>query len=159
MNWQPAPPPDELRDWIEADDSLTQRLRRQFGEVTVQILRQAEAPATDYEQTATGYDIGWVREVILRARHDHQPLLWARTFIPALDTDNPWALLTQIGEKPLGEVLFGLSDVQKGTIRSGQFFDPEKFGGSPVWGRWRRWNRQGHTMILTEVFLFHERST
>lgn len=156
MNWQPAPPPPALRDWVEADDSLTQRLRHQFGEVMVQLLHQADAPATDYEQTATGHDMGWVRTVILRACATDQPLLWARTFIPGLDTTNPWFPLSQIGEKPLGEVLFGLSDVQKGAIRSGQFSGLENFGGTPRWGRWRPWFRQGRIMILTEVFLFHE---
>ncbi|HIQ41002.1 MAG TPA: chorismate lyase [Sulfurivirga caldicuralii] len=159
MNWQPAPPPPELSEWIQAEDSLTQRLRRYFGEVAVEILRETPACATDYERSATGTTTGWVREVILRAQTNGQPLLWARTFIPALDKDNPWVPLTKIGAKPLGEVLFTLQDAHRGPIYSGQFRGLKNFRGTPYWGRWRSWRRQGYMMILTEVFLFHGRST
>ena len=153
--------PAPLRSWLLETGSLTARLNALCG-APIQVARQHEGPGTaaDYEQQAYGplAAHGWVREVILRHPHTQAPLLWARTYIPALEASNPWYALTEIGAKPLGEVLFTLHDLQRSPLQPGKILAAEKVGDPPLWhdhwGRHSCFMRQGAPLILTEVFLF-----
>jgi len=153
--------PLALRPWLLECGSLTARLNRWCGApVRVTRLHEGMGRCADYERQAYGplADQGWVREVILRHPHTEAPLLWARTYIPDFGPANPWHELAEIGEKPLGEVLFALQGLQRSTLRTGKISAAEKVGDPPLWhdrwGRHSRFLREGAPLILTEVFLF-----
>ena len=161
MKWDTAsPPPASMQSWLAEQGSLTERLGRTFGQpVQVQVLGQGEGVALPHEAAASGADSGWIREVVLFHQPD-RPLLWARTFVPHMDSSNPWHIVRNLGEKPLGALIFTLEGLKRGRFHAGLAQHPAKMGEAPLWhGHWGRWHRlewRGAPLVLTEVMLFDE---
>ena len=103
-----------IQSWLNTKESLTQRLRQHCQDIQVLVLsEQIERPLLD-ETTALGMqpnDQAWVRCVLLQC--DNQNWVYARTVIPNLTPESPWAALEKLGNKPLGEVLFELPSIQR----------------------------------------------
>ncbi len=161
MNWEPAQPPAALHSWLAETGSLTARLEANFGAINVDIQFEGEAPLYPYEQQALDTQHAWVREVILRQQETGTPLLWARTCIPEMQNPaNPWQKVPKIGQKPLGNLLFGLKNLKSTAFSQGKIFENQKKGETPVWhnrwGRWRILYQYDFPLLLTEVFLFYE---
>ncbi|WP_019895247.1 chorismate--pyruvate lyase family protein [Hydrogenovibrio halophilus] len=121
-SWQPErlmqrlAPTRSLRPWLTDRGSLTQNLRRLCSNLSVAVMDEGDQRPT--WQEAMALKLGperrcWVRTVRL---HCHgQTWVYARTVIPDLRPGNPWYSLKQLGNQPLGEVLFNTPNL----VRSG----------------------------------------
>lgn len=99
-----------LRRWLQADGSLTARLRR-HGQVTVQVLAQSAMPLSPEEKHDLGVRSGYVREVVLLL--DGVPVVWARSATPLHAIQGPWRAMRGLGTRPLAELLFAGRRVQR----------------------------------------------
>lgn len=78
-----------------------------------------------------------------------RPRIAARTCIPGWGPDNPWCEVQQLGDRPLGELLFELGDIERGPLRFA------RLGADARAPHARRcvYRRAGAVLELTEVFL------
>ena len=100
-------PPRHVRPWLRYRGSLTQVLRAECPSLRVQVLSEGYQRANPQEALALGIAptrLCWVRTIVMHCRQ--QPWVYARTVIPNLGPGNPWYSLKQLGNQPLGEVLF-----------------------------------------------------
>jgi chorismate--pyruvate lyase len=132
--------------WLNERGSLTQRLRDAFGPVTVERLFEGARGAEAAAGLAEGRPV-WERCVRLVAAG--RPRIAARTCIPGWGPDNPWCEVQQLGDRPLGELLFELGDIERGPLRFA------RLGADARAPHARRcvYRRAGAVLELTEVFL------
>jgi chorismate--pyruvate lyase len=109
-----SPAHPRLQAWLHAQGSLTARLRA-HGQVDVQVQHEGNQRLWPQEQADLRWCSGYVREVILLL--DGSPIVWARsaTTHPALH--GPWRALTQLGNRPLAELLFQGRQVRRDPLR------------------------------------------
>lgn len=105
----------QLRFWLQAEGSLTSRLRV-HGAVQVQVLQQGAMALWREEQDALQTRSGYVREVVLLL--DGRPLVWARSATPRSAVQGPWRALQGLGARPLAELLFADRPVQREPLRA-----------------------------------------
>lgn len=153
-----------IRAWLSTPDSLTAHLRQTCPHLSVRVLSEIlERPLAD-ESIALGLpnnDQAWVRTVLLQC--GLQNWVYARTVIPNLTSENPWASLQQLGTKPLGEVLFELPSIQRSPFEfSRQALNhwpglTEQLTAeevdSPGYARRSIFTQKNAPLLLTEVFL------
>lgn len=147
----------EARSWLLERGSLTLRLRRQYPGLEVRIVREGLDPLLPDEAIRLALPTlsqAWVREVTL---HDGSlGLLQARTVIPDWSPDNPWSELQRLGSRPLGEILFRNSGLERSefefTLGPG-WRAPETPPGSDQLARRCVYRRLGAALLLTERFL------
>ncbi|QCU91029.1 chorismate--pyruvate lyase family protein [Thiomicrorhabdus sediminis] len=168
--WKPASllqrlqPTPEIADWLKTKQSLTARIRQLCPNMKVIVLSEKmERPLLD-EAKALGLpfdDNAWVRCVLLQC--NQHSWVYARTVIPNLDMDNPWHQLQHLGDKPLGEVLFEQSNIERSNFE----FCSQPISEWPYLAenvnypnlQWRSFGRrslftkQQNPLLLTEVFL------
>lgn len=132
--------------WLNERGSLTQRLRDAFGPVTVERLFEGARGAEAAAGLAKGRPV-WERCVRLVAAG--LPRIAARTCIPGWGPDNPWCEVQRLGDRPLGELLFELDDLERGPLRFA------RLGADARAPHARRcvYRRSGAVLELTEVFL------
>lgn len=161
----------QLAAWLRSDGSLSRRLARAFGGFQVQVLSQGTAPATADELRVLRGAGGrrrvqrcHVREVILWG--DGQPLVHARSVLPAVQSRLTWRALRGLGSRPLADLLFGahaarcerlghapmqpwrarrLAQRLAGAIGSG-------WCPGPLWSRRSVFFRRGVPLMVTEWF-------
>ena len=104
-----------LRRWLQADGSLTARLR-QHGQVTVQVLAQSAMPLWREERLDLGVRCGYVREVVLLL--DAVRVVWARSATQLHTIEGPWRAMRGLGTRPLAELLFAGRRVQRTPLRA-----------------------------------------
>ncbi|BBP47091.1 putative chorismate pyruvate-lyase [Thiosulfatimonas sediminis] len=107
-------PVGALHAWLKTPKSLTAKLKKRCPELHVKILSETfEIPLLSETQRLglAADETVWVRCVVLQCGSDNW--VYARTVIPAIGPDNPWQELQQLGNKPLGEVLFEMPNVQR----------------------------------------------
>lgn len=104
-----------LHAWLQADGSLTARLR-QHGVVQVVVVRQGTQALWPQEQQDLGCRSGHVREVVLLV--DGMPAVWARSATPHAALQGPWKALANLGNRPLAELLFQGRRVQRSPLQS-----------------------------------------
>lgn len=142
--------------WLQEPGSITARLRRYWPDLKVDVLDEGVRVPTRNERARLGLWTGsgcWVREVRL---HDgEQQLVHARTVIPAWGDSNPWTAIGHLGCKPLGELLFSLTDLKRSPLE----FAMSAIGGDDCLRRTlavpsRRcvFEREGALLLLTEAF-------
>lgn len=157
--------PREFRIWLADQGSLTRRLKqhcRQFSvrPVRVGLLRPNgdEGPALRLQPGRVAY----VREVLLHC--DNQPVVFAHSTVVQESLRGPWAAVTRLGNRPLGEALFSnprvmRSELQYRRISPGHPLARQagKAGiatkGQTFWARRSLFTLQGHSLMVTEVFL------
>lgn len=154
--------PPLVLNWLRETGSITQRLRLGHPGLQVQVLGEGVGPPLPDEWAALGAQAAqpcWVREVRL---HDAgQPLVHARTVVPAWGPTNPWHVLQALGQRPLGELLFSLP----GLVREPFCFALTQAEGAAVGAdgagaavrsvrptRRARHVRAGAVLLLTEAF-------
>jgi chorismate--pyruvate lyase len=106
-----------MRAWLDARGSLTRQLTSAFGPVEVQVLSQRTAPVDRVVRERLRRSIGrpipiarcHVREVVLWA--GDEPLVHARSVLPAVQTGLAWRAVRGLGTRPLADLLFGLRAV------------------------------------------------
>jgi chorismate--pyruvate lyase len=143
--------PPEVMDWLQEVGSMTQRLRLHCQTLNVNVLHQGfvSADVLDADERAqlpldSCY---WLRQVILYG--DNTPWLFGRTVVPQQSVTGEEQVLTQLGDKPLGEYLFQHTQRRRDPF----YFTEVSLTGIPCWGRRSRLYLSGKPLLLSEVFL------
>lgn len=153
--------PQPLLAWLTDAGSLTEKLKALPGDFQVQVLAETEAFADEHEYQAMGLakQPVIIREVLLYCAE--VPLVYARSIIPVPPENTP-AELTQLGNKPLGELLFNRHDIELGPIEIAEFTNNapvcqlnQQLHGSnaTLWGRRRSFHLPEQAILVAEVFL------
>ncbi len=153
----------ELQSWIYEVNSLTQRLRANFGQsVGVSILYQGwRRPYIDEARrlNLAGNQCALIREVVLHAHQ--QPLILARSIIPKATIAVANRNLSHLGTRPLGEVIFSYPNLQRLNLDITQTplchwssAARNRFELShAIWGRRTIYAIPTETMLVSEFFL------
>lgn len=124
LNWRPltqrtaARIPSSVRSWLVDRDSLTRQVKRACNDAfSVRVLQQHWKRAGEYEVAMLGISAGdlvIVREVQLLC--GSVPWVFARSLIPRAALRGHYAVLGQMGERPLGEKLFADPIMVRGDV-------------------------------------------
>ena len=139
-------PSAQARSWLTERGSLTARLRRHWPDLAVELQGEAHEKPWPCELDRLGLpaeSLAWVRRVTLHQAG--QALVQARTVIPAWLPSNPWREIERLGRRPLGELLFQQTDLERSD------FDYAR--STSGWARRCVFWRQGAPLLLTECFL------
>jgi chorismate--pyruvate lyase len=109
------PSDPRLRLWLQAEGSLTSRLRA-HGQVRVRVQQQGAAALWVPEQADLGQRFGYVREVVLLL--DGRPAVWARSATSLRASKGPWRAMRGLGTRPLAELLFAARHVERDRLRA-----------------------------------------
>ncbi|MCL1115014.1 MULTISPECIES: chorismate--pyruvate lyase family protein [Shewanella] len=153
-------PENQLKDWLLATGSLTQRLKTHCTHFEVKVL--GEHLLTPLEDEFPSHnDPVWIREVLLCL--DGTPWVFARTLIPQHILDASHNQFTHLGTRPLGELLFTSPAITPGNIEVAQFETCGRLAAlatslqqqvnTSLWGRRRYFNLHGSQLIVSEIFL------
>lgn len=155
----------KVQSWLTTPTSLTAKLRVLCPDLQVVILsEELEVPLLNESQKLglNRNEEAWVRCVLLKC--NNKSWVYARTIIPNLNQQNPWHHLQNLGNKPLGEVLFELPSIQRSAFE----FSKDTLSYWPhlienlndknakkLLGFARRsvFKQQNAPLLLTEVFL------
>ncbi len=145
-----------LRRWLLSTDSLTARLIRACdGGFRVEVLATGWRRPHKSEADALGLRPGqhaYVREVYLHC--DEQRWVYARTVIPAASLHGRLRALTQLGNKPLGAVLFANPHMRRGHMQiSRPRCQPYTGDAARVWGRRSVFYLYNRPLLVSEYFL------
>lgn len=165
LNWQPAQKakaiPDTIREMILDHNSLTHRLKQLHNDdffVRV-IFHEWQTPDAS-EQAFLGCDdqLASIREVLLFG--SGQPVVFARSVLPASSLSNENRALLALGDKPLGEYIFSQTDVRRGPIEVAHIpanqFNAHlewKFDKEIAWARRSLFFLREQPISVCEVFL------
>ena len=153
MTWLISPKVEgkEL-SWLTEEGSLTERLKKEFDDVKVEIMYEGV-----YELDKTFY----TREVILKS--NDIPRVFARTLVKEDDLLQAWSSLKNLGDQSLATILFNSVDIKKTSVFYKELFlDDSLFDRvssiSPIhkkslWARKSSWEKQGANLDLIEIFL------
>ncbi len=157
--------PAGLGAWLLDSGSLTRRLRQACpGVFRVQVLGQSWARPLPSEAellaVAHRHHV-WVREVQLFC--DTQAWVFARTVIPPVTLQGWGRRLQQLGDRPLGEVLFTDPKAKRGEVEIARILPAQRlhqraFGRltevpTEIWGRRSLFRIDGRPLLVYEVFL------
>lgn len=157
--------PAGLSVWLFDAGSLTRRLRQACcGRFRVQVLGEYWARPLLSEAQLLGVEprrYVWTREVQLFC--DEQPWVFARTVIPPATLRGRGRRLQQLGDRPLGEVLFTDPRAQRGAVQiaritAAQHLHRRAFGAlaelpAVIWGRRSLFRIDGRPLLICEIFL------
>ncbi len=101
--------------WLQAEGSLTSRLRR-HGRVEVQVQQQGAMALWAPEQADLQQLCGYVREVVLLL--DGRPAVWARSATTLQAIKGPWRAMKGLGTRPLAELLFAARHVEREPLQA-----------------------------------------
>jgi chorismate--pyruvate lyase len=118
--WYCSAPPSQTQSWLRDTGSLTRRVIQNCGDgaFRVRLLGQVWGLPLNSERRVLQMRHGMlalIRDVVLLC--DQVPWVYARTLIPATTLKGPARRLTQLGERPLGAVLFSDPKVSRGTTQ------------------------------------------
>lgn len=155
--------PFAVQSWAYESGSLTQRLRNVYGSsVAVSVLlQQWRTPFLSEQKLLKQPDARYclIREVTLHA--DGKPLILARTIIPAETIKVAHSNLSQLGTRPLGEVIFSYPKLERVEMDVA-LVKPclwtsvtlEKISiNQPIWGRRTVYGIRHKHMLVSEFFL------
>ncbi len=158
--------PVGMSDWLLESGSLTRRMIRICGQgcFRVRLLHQGWGAPLNSErrllQSRRGV-ITLIREVELLC--DGVPWVFARTLIPATSLQRSVRRLTQLGERPLGAVLFSDPKVHRGVTQFARLHarhplfqaacDHVDAQPETLWGRRTLFTLSGRPLLVNEFFL------
>lgn len=151
--------PAPLRSWLYEPGSLTLRLQRACGPAfRVTVLGQAWGLPFPGESRLLGLSAHQpclLREVALM--RGQEPLVLARSVIPAATLRRADPGLGSLGSRPLGEVLFACPQLRRKHLQLACIKPWELLAaaGTPsaVWGRRSRYAIAAGDLLVCEVFL------
>jgi chorismate lyase len=149
----------QLKDWLLATGSLTLKLKSLCNHFEVKVLgEQLTSPLTT---DTLAEETVWVREVLLCL--DGTPWVFARTLVPQSLLDFKSQAFTQLGNKPLGELLYTSPEITPGKIELARFDVCSKLAqlatslkqeiNDPLWGRRRHFSLNKRHLTVSEIFL------
>ena len=153
MAWleSPAIPGHEF-SWITEEGSLTERLKKEFNDVKVDVI---------YEGLASEKETDYIREVIIKSCD--KPMIFAQTRVKMIDLDRAWSCLKELGQQSLANILFkdpkifrhsllyrlcDSDDILYRRLKSLGYIHEEI-----LWIRKSKWEKDGKILSLTEAFL------
>jgi chorismate lyase len=153
MAWleSPAIPGHEF-SWITEEGSLTERLKKEFNDVEVDVI---------YEGLASEKETDYIREVIIKSCD--KPMIFAQTRVKMIDLDRAWSCLKELGQQSLANILFkdpkifrhsllyrlcDSDDILYRRLKSLGYIHEEI-----LWIRKSKWEKDGKILSLTEAFL------
>jgi len=133
--------PEKALFWIRDDQSLTQKLKKRYPDFRVEVDKQEELEIYKHEINLLGNEGRFiVREVFLYGKN--QPVVFARSIIPKNPiTDS----IMEIGNKPLGEILFTDPNILREPI--------EITFQNDIWGRRSVFVMKDSRILVSEFFL------
>ena len=154
-------PPEPVAFWLFTVDSLTaEMVRRYGGGFNVRLLSQHYGRMRADESRVMGVPSGaaLVREVLLR--DGDRPLVYARTVIPVSTLRGPRRRYANLGNRPLGGMLFADRSMRRGEVEVCDAL-PEASrrwlgvdGATRIWGRRSVFRVGGKPLLVSEYFLF-----
>ena len=138
--------------WITEEGSLTERLKKEFNDVKVDVI---------YEGLASEKETDYIREVIIKSCD--KPMIFAQTRVKVIDLDNAWSCLKELGQQSLANILFkdpkifrhsllyrlcDSDDILYRRLKSLGYIHEEI-----LWIRKPKWEKDGKILSLTEAFL------
>lgn len=156
--------PRSLRSWLTSRGSLTQRLKTHCADFRVRPIATGLARANIDEYAALNLRTGalaYVREVLLSC--NQHPVVFAHSVLPCDGLRGGWNRITHLGTRPLGEALFNDPDIQREALnylqldcrhalfRAATLRHPVTT--PTLWARRSLFRRNGHPLLVTEVFL------
>lgn len=154
-----------IQNWLTTQNSLTAKLRQFCPDLEVEILSEKFEEPLISEAQKLGLarnEEAWVRCVVLKCGDHH--LVYARTVIPRMAPNNPWQELQNLGNKPLGELLFEMPSITRSDFEFSkdtlgywpylinQLNAPE-MRNHPSFARRSIFKQKEAPLLLTEVFL------
>lgn len=108
-------------DWLFFAGSLTRRLQAYDLPFSVKVLSEKTAVMPSYEQALlmSPTELATIREVFLCV--NETPWVYAQSVLPHSALSSGFASLMNIGNKPLGELLFTTEDVKRGELLAAGF--------------------------------------
>lgn len=151
--------PTQVLDWILDPASLTQRVRNLCGDAPfrVRVLSQAWRYASTAE--ARVLDIRPGLKVLDRQVQlccGEEPLVYARSLLPATLFTGPQQRLRYQGSRSLGATLFADPTVTRGELQVARVAAehiPGAEGAAEVWGRRSVFRIQGKPLLVAEFYL------
>jgi chorismate--pyruvate lyase len=155
--------PVNIQSWIYESGSLTRRLRSVYGNaVTVSVLLQKwQVPFLSERKRLhlPEHQYSLIREVLLHA--DGKPLILARTVIPAGTIKIARSNLSQLGTRPLGEVIFSCPKLERLSLDITLIQPPQWTQtirnriaiNQAIWGRRTIYAIEHQKMLVSEFFL------
>ncbi len=166
-NWRPAQQftsgdlASACRAWLLDDGSLTGRLiDLRLGKFSVQRRFQGWQVPLLSEQRLLRLpqrEVAIVREVELRL--DNQPVVFARSVLPVSSLTGGLAHLRRLRNKPLGAILFRDPGMRRSPFElsllpgNSDYLPRDLHQATPAWARRSRFALQGHSLLVSEVFL------
>ena len=136
--------------WLTEEGSLTERIKREFNDVKVDVIYEGLASETDY-----------MREVLIKS--NTKPMIFANTRLNINDLQDAWECLKTLGEQSLANILFKDPEIYRRSLlyRACEpediFYTHLKSLGHMeeeiLWMRQSEWERNGKILLLTEIFL------
>ncbi|KGJ92562.1 chorismate--pyruvate lyase family protein [Colwellia psychrerythraea] len=168
--------PTLLRDWLLDEGSLTARLKNQSGHFMVKVIGEQKQPCSAAEACdfiKVGEPV-LVREVLLYC--DNVPQVFARSLLPLASLTGAEQVLANLGEQPLGQVLFNNSSLQRLRLELSSFaadssvvklakalagkdansnalVNTAKIPKQALWGRRSIFMLENKPLMVAEVFL------
>lgn len=162
--WCPAPvAAGALRRWLTDPGSLTARLQRHAGAITVQVLFQGLRRANRDEEFLFAAPVGrvMVREVLLL--RGATPLVFAHTVFDPAALRGAWRGVAVLGNRPLGAALFADPRISRFPLHQKKLsrHHPLYRGAAaqlkkmppPLWARRSIFAAGKSPILVSEVFL------
>lgn len=152
--------PSALYPWLFEVSSLTAKLIDLCGEdFNVRVLSQNWQRITPEEAAAMSVKhvhSALVREVLLRCKE--QPLVYARTVIPATTVKGAQRRYANMGNRPLGAMLFADRTMRRDKVQVSRLPTPPAAclhadGEKEIWGRRSVFRVAGKPLLVSEYFL------
>lgn len=153
--------PAGIKAWLLERGSLTLKLRQTCPTLKVNVLSESfTSPLADEAEKLnieTNHQ-AWLRCVQIEC--ENQALIYARTVIPHFNADNPWYQIQQLGNQPLGEILFSQAKMSQPNLQRSEFefclsdhWPHQPADRQPFFARRCLFHQNGYPLLLTEVFL------
>ena len=139
----------EVRSWLLEKGPITQRIKL-TEEFKLQIICDEETEVPDSELKFLKFKSknNRLREVLLHG--NNTPRVYARSVIPNETIENGFRKLGELGDKPLGDILFNKEIFKKELMQYASF----KINQNIFWGRKARYSVKNYPFSVMEVFLF-----
>ncbi|MDH5183144.1 MAG: chorismate lyase [Gammaproteobacteria bacterium] len=157
--------PQQVACWLLDRGSLTQRMIKSCGgRFRVQLLSQSWQRPLREESLMLGIDPHqWIltRHVLLLC--DDVPWVYARTVIPRKTLSGHHRRLANLGERPLGAVLFADRHMSRGEVEVAHLYPHQSLyrqieqaspcAGETLWGRRSLFQLSNKPLLVYECFL------
>jgi chorismate--pyruvate lyase len=161
-----SPLPDNLENWLLDPGSLTARLKKHCDNFRVELLGQQQTICSESESNEllrAGEPV-LVREVLLYC--DDVPQVFARSLLPLSSLTGDEQQLANLGNQPLGQVLFNNPSLVRQRIELAFFTEntnvaklakhvrkDKQINELELWGRRSVFMLEGKPLMVAEVFL------